>query len=604
MVFNHKLTERGVSKLMRGEELDKPIFQILGFKKIAGQGGSDRYRLNISDGTHSHTFAMLATQLNHMIPDGQLDNFCVIRADKIVSNAVSEKRVLIILELTVLATGTEMKVKIGNPVQFVEGGSASQADTSHAGSNLNRPFRVQESAGHADRPTPNPRKWDTGFGSDSEAVMPIRDINPYNSSKIGVKVRVTNKGQVKTWSNSRGEGKLFSMDLLDDSGEIRMTAFNQQVDQMYELIKVGCVYTFRNFSVKSANKNFSTLNNDYELSANQDTQFTLCTDAEASDIPVVSYEFVEIANIEVAEKDRIIDVIGVCKKIGDLQTFTARTTNKELTKRDIVLVDKTNREINLTLWGKQAEDFQDDSNPVVAVKGAKVSDYNGKSISCMMSSSMLVNPDIPEAHVLRGWYDNVGLHTESHSLSMSRAPGGTGTPWKLIREANTMNNPAAQDKGDYYMCKTTIVAIKRDNAMYRACPGEKCNKKVIDGGNGFFRCEKCNKESSDFKWRAMANVNFADCSSNVWATCFQETAEIVFGLPSETLGPISNDDPDQFDGIIKDAAFKSYIVKFRCKMETYNSENRLKHSVLELHPVNYAEYAKKLLNEIKECAPA
>lgn len=58
--------------------------------------------------------------------------------------------------------------------------------------------------------------------------------------------------------------------------------------------------------MKSANKNFSTLNNDYELSANQDTQFTLCTDAEASDIPVVSYEFVEIANIEVAEKDRII----------------------------------------------------------------------------------------------------------------------------------------------------------------------------------------------------------------------------------------------------------------------------------------------------------
>lgn len=66
----------------------------------------------------------------------------------------------------------------------------------------------------------------------------------FHFSKIGVKVRVTNKGQVKTWSNSRGEGKLFSMDLLDDSGEIRMTAFNQQVDQMYELIKV-CSYSIR-----------------------------------------------------------------------------------------------------------------------------------------------------------------------------------------------------------------------------------------------------------------------------------------------------------------------------------------------------------------------
>lgn len=39
----------------------------------------------------------------------------------------------------------------------------------------------------------------------------------------------------------------------------------------------------------------------------------------------------------------------MCKKIGDLQTFTARTTNKELTKRDIVLVDKTNREVKRKL---------------------------------------------------------------------------------------------------------------------------------------------------------------------------------------------------------------------------------------------------------------
>jgi hypothetical protein len=69
----------------------KTCFCLQGFKKIAGQGGSDRYRLNISDGQFSHTFAMLATQLNHMVPDKILDNFCVIRADKMVSNAVSNK---------------------------------------------------------------------------------------------------------------------------------------------------------------------------------------------------------------------------------------------------------------------------------------------------------------------------------------------------------------------------------------------------------------------------------------------------------------------------------------------------------------------------------
>lgn len=29
--------------------------------------------------------------------------------------------------------------------------------------------------------------------------------------------RVTQKGQIRTWSNSRGEGKLFSIELVDES---------------------------------------------------------------------------------------------------------------------------------------------------------------------------------------------------------------------------------------------------------------------------------------------------------------------------------------------------------------------------------------------------
>lgn len=120
----------------------------------------------------------------------------------------------------------------------------------------------------------------------------------------------------------------------------------------------------------------------------------------------------------------MIDVIGVCKRRGDVQTITTRKDNKELKKRDITLVDRTNTEVALTLWGKQAEDFEDDSNPVVAVKGAKVGDFNGKNLSLLTSSVMLVNPDIQESHVLRGWYDNEGMNAESKSLAGQRGGGG------------------------------------------------------------------------------------------------------------------------------------------------------------------------------------
>lgn len=46
------------------------------------------------------------------------------------------------------------------------------------------------------------------------------------------------KSNIRTWSNARGEGKLFSMDLCDESGEIRATAFKNECDKFYDMIQV------------------------------------------------------------------------------------------------------------------------------------------------------------------------------------------------------------------------------------------------------------------------------------------------------------------------------------------------------------------------------
>lgn len=54
-------------------------------------------------------------------------------------------------------------------------------------------------------------------------------------------MRVSNKSDIRTWSNSRGEGKLFSVDLMDDSGEIRATGFNAECDKFYHLLETNKV---------------------------------------------------------------------------------------------------------------------------------------------------------------------------------------------------------------------------------------------------------------------------------------------------------------------------------------------------------------------------
>ena len=53
--------------------------------------------------------------------------------------------------------------------------------------------------------------------------------------------------------------------------------------------------------------------------------------------------------------------------------------------------------------------------------------------------------------------------------------------------------------------------VKKDNPAYRGCPGKegsdrKCNKKLIDEGNGNYRCVKCDFHTLAFNWRLILNA--------------------------------------------------------------------------------------------------
>lgn len=62
------------------------------------------------------------------------------------------------------------------------------------------------------------------------------------------------------------------------------------------------------------------------------------------------------------------------------------------------------------------------------------------------------------------------------------------------------------DKPDYFMCKAVVNFVKSANSFYKSCPTPDCNKKVLDQDNGTFRCEKCNADFPNFKYRLLLNV--------------------------------------------------------------------------------------------------
>lgn len=603
-----QLTAGALQTIMTGGEVVQPVMQILGRKKLAGNAETERYRLLVSDGVHLNTYAMLATQLNDKLYSGELDDNTIVRIDRHIVSMLNnqQKRVIIILDLTVLMKGSEVKTKIGNPVPYVENAPTVNGNTAAPPAPVrNDPPAV--SAQPAAQPKPqfnsSNRGGNRSFGSTNSTqdmqgrTHPISGLTPYQNKWI-IKARVTSKSPIRSWSNARGEGKLFSMDLVDESGEIRATAFRDQCDKYYDMIEVNKVYYISKCQLKTANKQFSNLNNDYEMTFTHDTQVVPC--ADDSEIPQITYNFVPLSVLQNSDANAIVDVIGVCKSANDIQNLTARTSNRELKKRDITLVDQSLTAATVTLWGTQAEEFDGSTQPVVAIKGGRITEFSGaKSISLVGSSVLNINPDIEEAHKLRGWFDCLTDDANFNSVSLrSGGADGIGSKCITLKEAKD-SQLGGGDKADYYNTFATVVHIRTENSVYKACPAPDCNKKVIDQNTGMYRCEKCNREYDNFKWRLMLSAQIADWTGSQWLTLFHETAEAILGTTADEVGN-HKESNENYQDCFKQALFHQFLFRLRAKMENYNDETRLKVVVQSVKVPDYKDYCRRMISEIKE----
>uniref|UniRef100_A0A8D8Y0C4 Replication protein A subunit n=1 Tax=Cacopsylla melanoneura TaxID=428564 RepID=A0A8D8Y0C4_9HEMI len=587
-----KLSEGSLKAIMSGEDVQNPVMQILGTKKIPG-GNTERYRVLISDGVNINSFAMLATQLNDLIVNGSLCEFTIVQIKRhivsgVASNSAMNRSVMIILELDIIKTGTEIGFKIGNPQSLTADSSSTQQPAASA--NKSTPQTNGSSTALASRTN------GMGAGGPVSQTHPIVSLSPYQN-KWTIKARVTNKTPIREWNNARGSGKLFSIDLLDDSGEIRATMFNAECDRFHDMIEKDKVYYISNCTLKPANKKFSSINNDYEMSFTHSTTMIPCNEDEVGDMPSVKYTFVPLKSITEISPDENIDVLGVCIDAAELSSVTGKTNQKTYTKRDITLVDQSQASVTMTLWGKDAETFDASNKPVVAVKAARVQEFQGgKTLSLSMSSVLSLNPDIPEGHKLQGWYSNQSNTRFEPVSQRTGAGGGAGGNLILVREIQDQQLGMG-DKADYCNVRGIIQVFRGSNTTYKACPSQDCNKKVIDQNNGMYRCEKCAKEYNTFNYRLILPVMIGDWTNSVWVTLFQTEAESILGVTAQDVGESTEDHP-----ALKKSLFSQYVFRLRAKMEHYNDEKKLKITCAGIKKVDHLDLSKKFIAQIKELA--
>ncbi|KAJ2348518.1 Replication factor A protein 1, partial [Coemansia sp. RSA 2618] len=248
----------------------------------------------------------------------------------------------------------------------------------------------------------------------------------------------------------------------------------------------------------------------------------------------------------------------------------------------------------------EARDFGLPVDSIVAFKGMRVNDFGGRTLSLPSIGSMVANPDIPEAHMLRGWYDSAGRNASYQTyerMGGSGAGAGGGAredPLKTMAAVRD-ENIGGGDSVDYFSVKGTIVFVRSNTLSYPGCASEDCNKKVVeDASTGQWRCEKCDKSFAAPEHRFIFSVNVSDETGQNWLQCFNATGEQLLGCTANEMVRLQQTDEAAFNQRISDATFREFVFRCRAKSETFNDNTRVRISVSGMQPVDYVAESLRL----------
>ena len=337
---------------------------------------------------------------------------------------------------------------------------------------------------------------------------------------------------------------MFDIELMDTKGtQIRANLWNNVAEKFYETLIVGTVYYISNGMLKPANKKYSSINNQYEMTLNERSEIeAVDLDSVATKLDFkVSYDFVKIKDLaSFVGRQRMLDVVGVATNVGQLGSVKRKSDGSELMRRDITIVDESALTVTVTLWDKLAEEqgqtLESSVSPqIVVLRGVRVTDFNGVSVSTVSRTELIIEPDdVTEVTKLRSWYDDKGSQMETKAAGEGLATANKTAKATLSQRKGLKDIPNVGDLINTTTYVNNIVAtvtkVFTNSMYYRACPEKDNNKKVIDNGDGEWYCEATETKYSTFKWVYMINAMLSDATHEVKVNLYAKEGELLFGM--------------------------------------------------------------------------
>ncbi|KAG2736405.1 hypothetical protein G9P44_000495 [Scheffersomyces stipitis] len=608
---------RDVFSIKKHASVNTPIIlQVTNIKPVLYKDEVKKYRLLLNDGQYAAQGLVDEPCITYL-QNNNFSRYSIIEV-KEFSTFPTQKHIFIVKDAVIVSPTSEK----GNSNDYISvdtyyaehpdddnlqiaqrqaagatNGAGARSESPIPGSEQNRPQQFQQPQQYQNQPSNR-----NGFQG---KITPIETLSPYQNNWT-IKARVSYKGDLRTWTNAKGEGKLISVNFLDESDEIKASAFQDVAISAHKLLEEGKVYYISKAKVQASNKKFNTLSHPYELVMDRDTKIEECFDVD--NVPKMHFNFIKLNQIPNLDPNAIIDVLGALKIVNEPYKITAKSTGKEFDRRNVTIVDETGFAIDVGLWNNTATEFSIPEGSIIAFKSCRVQDFNGRSLTLTQTGSMLPNPNTPESYSLKGWYDNQGVNANFNNLKVESSGGETkiGDRKTIAQAQDESLGLRSEKEPDYFTVKASISFIKTDpNFCYPACTNEvqynnrksACNKKLVEQHDNSWRCEKCDKNYAQPTYRYILTCSIMDETNQIWVTLFEREALKILGKDANELIALQ-DDSAAFKDYIQEKCFQEHVFRIRAKQDTYNDQVRVRYQCVALYDIDYNAEAIHLSEQL------
>jgi replication factor A1 len=238
---------------------------------------------------------------------------------------------------------------------------------------------------------------------------------------------------------------------------------------------------------------------------------------------------------------------------------------------------------------------------ILAVKGAKISDYRGKSLnSSDVSSALFTDLTHKDTEKLQAWFDEQCNLDDFRSLTEAAPERKQEQSAPSQRDSKSNLNLICEVKNSdpeeaaFFFINGQLNSIKNDDRMfYLACP--KCCKKVTEE-NGSCYCENCAQAYPKANPTYMITAKVSDPTENIFVSFTRDQGTALMGITAEDFKKMrETKSEEEVQAFLDSLLFKPMNLMVRGKPDYYNGESRMKFFAVKVYPKNVVAENRALL---------